>query len=127
MSEDAGQETAAARRIPRGLPSVMAARALATAVTGLFIVIGLITFLDEHAAKVIAVLALFGVAVACVLIAWWRAALGARALALVGIALVVFFAIVGGDDRVLLALLFGGPYLLSALLLWFGASRLARA
>ncbi len=49
------------------------------------------------------------------------------ALALAGIALAVFFAIVGGDDRVLLALIFGGPYLLAALLLWFGASRLARA
>jgi len=105
----------------------MAARTLATAVTGLFIVIGLITFLDEHAAKVIALLVLFGVAVACVLVAWWQAGLGARALALAGIALVVFFAIVGGDDRVLLALIFGGPYLLSALLLWFGASRLAKA
>jgi hypothetical protein len=127
MSEDAGQETVAARRIPRGLPSVVVARTLATAVTGLFIVIGLITFLDEHAAKVIPLLALIGVAVACVLIAWWQAALGARALALAGVALVVFFAIVGGDDRVLLALIFGGPYLLSALLLWFGASRLARA
>jgi hypothetical protein len=127
MSEDAGQETVAARRTPRGRPSVMAARALATAVTGLFIVIGLITFLDEHAAKVIALLVLFGVAVACVLVAWWQAGLGARALALAGIALVVFFAIVGGDDRVLLALIFGGPYLLSAVLLWFGASRLARA
>ena len=100
---------------------------LATAVTGLFIVIGLIAFLDEPAVKVIALLILLGVAVACVLVAWRHAGLGALALALVGVALAVFFAIVGGDDRVLLALIFGGPYLLSAFLLWFGASRLARA
>ncbi|TET95622.1 MAG: hypothetical protein E3J29_06560 [Dehalococcoidia bacterium] len=127
MSEDAGQETVPARRTPRGRPSVMAARMLATVVTGLFIVIGLITFLDEATAEVIALFVLIGVAVACVLVAWWQAGLGSRALALAGIALAVFFAIVGGDDRVLLALIFGGPYLLSALLLWFGASRLARA
>ncbi|KKK71066.1 hypothetical protein LCGC14_2917700, partial [marine sediment metagenome] len=63
---------------------------------------------------------------ACVLVAWLNAGLGARALALAGIALAVFFAIIGGDDRVLLALVFGSPYLASALVLWFGASRLAR-
>jgi hypothetical protein len=127
MSEDARNETVAARRMPRGRPSVMAARMLATAVTGLFIVIGLIAFLDEPAAKVIALLVLLGVAVACVLAAWWHTGLGAPALALAGIALAVFFAVVGDDERVLLALIFGAPYLLSAFLLWFGASRLARA
>jgi hypothetical protein len=127
MSEDVRNETVAARRPLRGRPSIMAARVLATAVTGLFIVIGLITFLDEHAAKVIALLALLGVTVACVLVAWWQAELGARALALAGIVLAVFFAIIGGDDRLLLALIFGVPYLLAALLLWFGASRLASA
>ncbi len=103
------------------------ARLLATVVTGLFVVIGLITTIDEATAEVIVLFVLFGVAVVCVAVAWWSAAIGARALALAGIALAVFFAIVGGDDRVLLALMFGGPYLLSALLLWFGASRLARA
>lgn len=127
MSEDVRNETVAARRIPRGQPSVMAARMLATAVTGLFIIIGLIAFLDEPAAKLTTLLILLGAAVACVLVAWWQAGLGARVLALAGIALAVFFAVVGGDDRVLLALIFGGPYLLSAFLLWFGASRLARA
>jgi hypothetical protein len=127
MSEDAGNEPVAARRIPRGRPSVMAARMLATAATGLFIVIGLIAFLDEPAAKLTALLVLLGVAVACVLVAWWQAGLGARVLGLAGIALAVFFAVVGGDERALLALIFGGPYLLSAVLLWFGASRLARA
>ena len=127
MSEDAGRETVAPHRTPRGLPSVVAARVTATAVTVLFIVIGLSTTLDEATAEVIALFVLFGVAVVCVLVAWWSAGLGALALALAGIALAVFFAIVGGDDRVLLALIFGGPYLLSALLLWFGASRLARA
>lgn len=127
MSEDVRNETVAARRIPRGRPSVMAARMLATAVTGLFIITGLIAFLDEPAAKVTALLVLFGVAVACVLVAWWHAGLGALALALAGIALAVFFAVVGGDERALLATIFGGPYLLSAVLLWFGASRLARA
>jgi hypothetical protein len=105
----------------------MAARVLATAVTGLFVVISLIMTLDEAAAEVIALFVLIGVAVVCVLVAWLSARLGSRALALAGIALAVFFAITGGDDRVLLALIFGGPYLLSALLLWFGASRLARA
>ena len=127
MSADVTQETVAPRRTPRGRPSVIAARVLATAVTGLFVVIGLITTLDEAAAEVIALFVLFSVAVACVLVAWLSARLGTRALALAGIALAVFFAIVGGDDRVLLALIFGGPYLLAALLLWFGASRLARA
>ncbi len=105
----------------------MMARLLATVVTGLFIVIGLSASLDEQAAEIIVLFVLIGVAVVCVLLAWWSVALGARALAIAGIALAVFFAIVGGDDRVPLALMFGGPYLLSALLLWFGASRLARA
>jgi len=104
----------------------MAARTLATAMTAFFIVIGLNT-VDETTAEVMALFVLFGVAVVCVLVAWWSAGLGARALALAGIALALFFAIVGGDDRVLLALIFGSPYLLAALLLWFGASRLARA
>ena len=126
MSEDAGQETVAPRRTPRGRPSVVAARTLATAMTAFFIVIGLNT-VDETTAEVMALFVLFGVAVVCVLVAWWSAGLGARALALAGIALALFFAIVGGDDRVLLALIFGSPYLLAALLLWFGASRLARA
>ena len=127
MSEDVTQETVAPRRTPRGRPSVMAARVLATAVTGLFVVIGLNRTLDEATAEVIALFVLIGVAVVCVLVAWLSAGLGSRALALAGIALAVFFAIAGDDDRVLLALIFGGPYLLSALLLWFGASRLARA
>ncbi len=105
----------------------MAARTLATAVTGLFIVMGVITGLNEPAAEVIVLFVLFGGAVACVLLAWLHAGLGARALALAGIALVVFFTVAGGDDRALLALIFGAPYLLAALLLWFGASRLARA
>jgi FtsH-binding integral membrane protein len=127
MSEDSTQETAAPGRIPRGRPSVIAARVMATAVTVLFVVIGLSTGLDERAAEVIVLFGLIGVAVVCVLVAWVSAALGARALLLAGIALAVFFAIVGGDDKVLLALIFGGPYLLSALLLWFGALRLARS
>jgi hypothetical protein len=125
VSETAGDETVAGRRIPRGRPSIAVARLLATAVTGLFIFIGLNT-IDQATAEMIALFVLFGVAVLCTLVAWWRAVIGSRALALAGIALAVFFAIVGGDDKVLLALIFGGPYLLCALLLWFGASRLAR-
>jgi hypothetical protein len=100
---------------------------MATAVTGLFVVIGVNSNLDEATAEVVALFVLIGVAVFCVIVAWLSAGLGSRALTLAGIALAVFFAVVGGDDRVLLALVFGGPYLLSALLLWFGASRLARA
>jgi len=127
MSDDAGHETVAPRRTPRGRPSVMAARVLATAVTVLFLVIGLSTGLDERAAEVIVLFVLFGVAVTCVLVAWWNAGIGVWALALAGIALAVFFAIVGGDDKALLALIFGSPYLLCAVLLWFGASLLARS
>ena len=127
MSDDGGHETVGGRRTPRGRPSVVAARLLATAVTAFFIVIGLSTGLDEQTAEVIVLLVLFGVAVACVLVAWRSAGLGTWALALAGIALAVFFVIVGGDNRALLALIFGGPYLLSAVLLWFGASLLARA
>jgi Flp pilus assembly protein TadB len=104
----------------------MAARTLASAVTALFIFVGLNSGLHEESVEVITLFVLFGVAVASVLVAWWKMGLGARALALAGIALAVFFAVVGGDDRVMLALIFGGPYLLSALLLWFGAARLAR-
>lgn len=127
MREGAGPEAVAGRRIPRGRPSIVAARLLATAMTGLFIVIGLATTVDEAAGEVIALLVLLGVAMVCVLVAWLSTRVGAGALALAGIALAAFFVIVGGDDKVLLALVFGGPYLLSALLLWFGALRLARA
>ena len=56
MSEDGGHETVGGRRAPRGRPSIAAARLLATAVTALFIVIGLSTGLDEHAAEVIVLL-----------------------------------------------------------------------
>ena len=127
MSDDGGHGTVAGRRTPRGRPSIVAAPLLATAVTVFFIVFGLITGPDEQTAEVIVLFVLFGVAVACVLVAWWSAGLGTWALALAGIALAVFFVIVGGDNRALLALIFGGPYLLSAVLLWFGASLLARA
>ena len=113
--------------MPRGRPSIVAARLLATAVTAFFIVFGLITGPDEQTAEVIVLFVLFGVAVTCVLAAWWSTGLGTWALALAGIALAVFFVIVGGDNRALLALIFGGPYLLSAVLLWFGAALLARA
>lgn len=98
---------------------------MATAVTALFIAIGLGSSLHEDSAEVIALFVLFGVAVVSVLVAWWNAGRGALALALAGIALAVFFMAVGGDDRAVLALLFGGPYLLSALLLAFGARRLS--
>lgn len=94
--------------------------------TVLFVVIGL-SAIGEATAEVIALFVLFGVAVVCVLLAWWNAGLGVWALALIGIALAVFFAIVGRDDKALLALIFGGPYLLCAVLLWFGSSLLARS
>ncbi len=127
MSEQAREETSGSPRSVRGLPSVMAARILATAMTALFIYMGMSASLDESSAEVIALFLLFGLAAASVLVAWWKAAPGVGMLALAGIALAVFFAVVGGDNRVLLALVFGGPYLLSALVLWFGLSRRARA
>lgn len=127
MSQETAPNAAATRRTPRGLPSVMAGRTLATGFTALLFLIGLTSGLHEDSAEVIALFVMFGLAAVCSLLAWWKAGPGAPAVALAGLALAVFFAAAGGDDRLLLALLFGGPYLLAALLLWFGASRLAGA
>jgi len=127
MNDDVSRDTGARRRTPRGVSSVKTGQLLATAFTALFILIGLSSGLDEDSAEVVTLFVLFGLAVACVLVAWWRPAIGALSLALAGVALAVFFAVVGAHDRVLLALIFGGPYLLCALLLWYGMSRLSRA
>jgi hypothetical protein len=127
MNDDVTRDTGATRRTPRGASSVKTGQLLATAFTALFILRGLTSGLDEGSTEIVTLFVLFGYAVACVLVAWWRPAIGALSLAIAGVALTVFFAGAGGDDRVLLALIFGGPYLLSALLLWFGSARLARA
>lgn len=129
MNDDVSRDTGAPRRTPRGVSSVKTGQLLATAFTALFILIGIgvTSGPDEDSAEVVTLFVLFGYAVACVLVAWWRPAIGALSLAVAGVALAVFFAGVGGDDRVLLALIFGGPYLLSAILLWYGMSRLSRA
>src|SRR3972149_9954246 len=110
MNDDVSRDTGARRRTPRGVSSVKTGQLLATAFTALFILRGLTSGLDEDSAEVVTLFVLFGYAVACVLVAWWRPAIGALSVAVAGVALAVFFASVGGGGRGVVApLLRGGP------------------
>lgn len=108
-------------------PSVAVARVVVTAMTGLFLYIGLRAGREWPTTEIVVLLALLGVAAACAALAWWEATMGGLALVLVGVALAVFFIVVGGDDSLLLAGIFGAPYLLAGLLLFVGSVRSAGA
>jgi hypothetical protein len=108
-------------------PSVAGARVVVTAITGLFLYIGVRVGQEGSTTEIVVLLALLGVAAACTALAWWQATMGGLALVLVGVALAVFFIVVGGDDGLLLAGIFGVPYLLAGLLLFLGSVRSASA
>ncbi len=115
------------RRWRRGRPSILIGRVLATGFTVFFVASAAPVGLDNGGTEFTLLLALLAVAALAVAIAWWNAAQGAVALAVAGLGLAVFGAAVASEDQLPVALLLGGPYLLSAALLWFGATRLTRA
>ncbi|MEE8347376.1 MAG: hypothetical protein V3S20_08520, partial [Dehalococcoidia bacterium] len=90
MSDDVTRDSVGPRRTPRGVPSVKAAQMLATVITALFVLVGLTSGLHKGSAEVITLFVLIGVAVACVTVAWWRAAIGALSLTLAGVAMATF-------------------------------------
>jgi len=108
-------------------PSVAVARVVVTAITGLFLYIGVRVGQEGSTTEIIVLLALLCAGAACTALAWWQATMGGLALVLVGVALAVFFIVVGGDDGLLLAGFFGVPYLLGGLLLFVGSVRSAGA
>jgi hypothetical protein len=117
----------AKRRWRRGRPSILAGRLVPTGFTLFLIAFAAPVGLNDGNTEFGLLLALLAVAALAVTIAWWNAVQGAMALAVTGLGLAIFGAAVVTEDHLLVALLLGGPYLLSAMLLWFGAFRLARA
>jgi hypothetical protein len=119
-----------ARRWRRGRPSILIGRLLATGFTLFFLILALGDAATEGPAlstEGIAVALVLGLAMLAVILAWWDAALGALALAVVGLAMAILVAVTANRNQVPVAIVLGGPYVLSAALLWFGNARLRRA
>src|SRR3990172_6648518 len=72
-------------------PSVAVARVVVTAITGLFLYIGVRVGQAGSTTEIIVLLALLCAAAACTVVAWWQATMGGLALGLVGGALGGFF------------------------------------
>ena len=118
------------RRWRRGRPSILVGRALATGFTAFFLALGLGDAATEGFALTtegVAVALVLGLATLVVILAWWNVALGAPALAAVGLAMAILVAVTANRNQVPVAIALGGPYAVSAVLLWFGSARLRRA
>ncbi len=114
----------------RGRPSILAGRALATGFTVFFLALALGDAATEGPALTtegIAVALVLGLAMLAVILAWWDAALGAPALAVVGLAMAILVLVIANRNQVPVAIVLGGPYVISAALLWFGNAGLRRA
>jgi hypothetical protein len=107
----------------RGRISILAGRATATGFTLLYL--ALVVGEGPGGAEGIGFLVLLGLVAAAVAVAWWSATMGVLALVTVGGALALFSAVAADRNPGLAAVVLGGPYVLSGLVVWFGVERMA--
>ena len=124
MSHGADQD----RRIGR-LP-ILTGRLLATAFTAFILLFAIGETATEGlglSAEGIGVATVFGLAALSVILAWRDAALGALALAAVGLAITILVAVTAEANQVRAMALMSSPYFLSSVLIWLGLRRRAAA
>ena len=124
MSHGADQD----RRIGR-LP-ILAGRLLATAFTAFILLFAIGEAATEGlglSAEGIGVATVFGLAALSVILAWRDPALGALALAAVGLAITILVAVTAEANHVHAMAIMSAPYFFSSILIWFGLWRLAKA
>jgi len=124
MSEGAGRP----RR--RGRWPILAGRALATAFTAFILLFAIGEAATEGlglSAEGIGVATVFGLAALSVILAWRDPALGALALAAVGLAITILVAVTAEANQVRAMALMSSPYFLSSVLIWLGLRRRAAA
>jgi len=68
----------------------------------------------------------FGLAALSVILAWRDSALGALALAAVGLAIAILVAVTAEANHVRAMAIMSAPYFFFSILIWFGLWRLAR-
>jgi hypothetical protein len=106
-------------------PSIVVGRVAAVVFTALYFFF--IVRTGDASREFVVLAVLLGLAALAAVLAWYSSSRGALALAAAGLSLAVFGGVVASHDQVYVALLLGSPYLLTATLLWFGSTRIARA
>ena len=108
----------------------MAGRLLATGFTAFILLFAIGEAATEGlglSAEGIGVATVFGLAALSVILAWRDPALGALALAAVGLAITILVAVTAEANQVRAMALMSSPYFLSSVLIWLGLRRRAAA
>ncbi|HLB27485.1 MAG TPA: hypothetical protein VJN32_07520 [Dehalococcoidia bacterium] len=113
-----------------GRPFILAGRLLATGFTAFILLFAIGEAATEGlglSAEGIGVATVFGLAALSVILAWRDPALGALALAAVGLAITILVAVTAEANQVRAMALMSSPYFLSSVLIWLGLRRRAAA
>ena len=113
-----------------GRPFILAGRLVASAFTAFILLFAVGEAATEGlglSAEGIGVATVFGLAALSVILAWRDAALGALALAAVGLAITILVAVTAEANQVRAMALMSSPYFLSSVLIWLGLRRRAAA